>query len=212
LVENPTARGVYPMVQSIFGMSGMLFFELKRYEVSCNYFYYRTEKEWASMDDVHEGMIWNMFWKNPLSHILFSGSNDHTTFVSLLLKYELIYSFFLQFRRFWARNRPGDIVLGWSEVGVLLHASRLKQKHREELEHERVFQEINLPDLGIKDGLFEPLQKHGKLIEKKVIRFSSYLGDTHNRRETAGISGLKFSNEDEESRRRYVGFFPLFLF
>ncbi len=44
-------------------------------------FYSRTEKELAGMDDAHEGMIWDMSW-HPLGHMLVSGSNDHTTFVS----------------------------------------------------------------------------------------------------------------------------------
>jgi WD40 repeat protein len=44
------------------------------------FFYCRTEKELAGMDDAHEGMIWDMSW-HPLGHMLVSGSNDHTTFV-----------------------------------------------------------------------------------------------------------------------------------
>ena len=47
------------------------------------YFFCRTEKELAGMDDAHEGMIWDMSW-HPLGHMLVSGSNDHTTFVFIL--------------------------------------------------------------------------------------------------------------------------------
>ncbi|CAF1401173.1 unnamed protein product [Rotaria sordida] len=129
-----------------------------------------TEKELAGMDDAHEGMIWDMSW-HPLGHMLVSGSNDHTT-------------------RFWTRNRPGDTVLERSEEGILMHASRLEQMHREELEHERASEEINMPGLGFEGGLLEQLQQQD---------------DAYNRRET-GIPGLDFSNDDEEGRRRRAPF------
>lgn len=48
------------------------------------YFFYRTEKELAGMDDAHEGTIWDMSW-HPLGHMLVSGSNDHTTFVFIYI-------------------------------------------------------------------------------------------------------------------------------
>lgn len=48
----------------------------------------RCEREIASMDNAHEGMVWSLAW-HPLGHILCSGSNDHTS-------------------KFWTRNRPGD--------------------------------------------------------------------------------------------------------
>ncbi|CAF4370795.1 unnamed protein product, partial [Rotaria sordida] len=88
--------------------------------------------------------------------------------------------------RFWTRNRPGDTVLERSEEGILMHASRLEQIHREELEHERASEEINMPGLGFEGGLLEQLQQQD---------------DAYNRRE-AGIPGLDFSNDDEEGRRR----------
>ncbi len=50
------------------------------------FFYFRTEKEIAGMDDAHEGMIWDMSW-HPLGHMLVSGSNDHTTLVLLVYFY-----------------------------------------------------------------------------------------------------------------------------
>ncbi|CAF3964872.1 unnamed protein product, partial [Rotaria magnacalcarata] len=125
-----------------------------------------TEKELAGMDDAHEGMIWDMSW-HPLGHMLVSGSNDHTT-------------------RFWTRNRPGDTVLERSEEGILMHASRLDQMHREELEHERASEEFNMPGLGFEGDLLEQLQQQH---------------DVYNRRE-AGIPGLDFSNDDDEGRRR----------
>ncbi len=49
-------------------------------------FFSRTEKELAGMDDAHEGMIWDMSW-HPLGHMLVSGSNDHTTFVFILINF-----------------------------------------------------------------------------------------------------------------------------
>jgi polyadenylation factor subunit 2 len=117
------------------------------------------------MDDAHEGMIWDMSW-HPLGHMLVSGSNDHTTLVSILLEYDSF--FFFLFRRFWTRNRPGDTVLERSEDGILLHASRLEQMHREELEHERVSEEMNMPGLGFEGGLLEQLQQQqGKFTDKK---------------------------------------------
>ena len=73
---------------------------------------------------------------------------------------------FLIFRRFWTRNRPGDTVLERSEEGLLMHAARLEQLHREELEHDRT-EEMNMPGLGFEGGLLEQLQQHGKLILKK---------------------------------------------
>jgi polyadenylation factor subunit 2 len=48
----------------------------------------RTEKELAGMDDAHEGMIWDMSW-HPLGHMLVSGSNDHTTSVSIVVQLEM---------------------------------------------------------------------------------------------------------------------------
>ncbi|CAF4693904.1 unnamed protein product, partial [Rotaria sp. Silwood1] len=129
-----------------------------------------TEKELAGMDDAHEGMIWDMSW-HPLGHMLVSGSNDHTT-------------------RFWTRNRSGDTVLERSEEGLLLHAARLEQLHREELEHERSM-EMNMPGLGFEGGLLEQLQQQQD--------------ELTNQREV-GIPGLEFSNEDEESRRRRAPF------
>ena len=112
------------------------------------------------MDDAHEGMIWDMSW-HPLGHMLVSGSNDHTTLVLFLFiicehKYEF---FFL--RRFWTRNRPGDTVLERTDEGILMHASRLEQMHREDLEHERASEEINMPGLGFEGGLLEQLQQQG---------------------------------------------------
>jgi hypothetical protein len=68
-----------------------------------------------------------------------------------------------QFRRFWTRNRPGDTVLERSEEGMLLHASRLEQIHREEMEHERASEEFNMPGLGFEGGLLEQLQQQGKI-------------------------------------------------
>ncbi|CAF1231236.1 unnamed protein product [Adineta steineri] len=128
-----------------------------------------TEKELAGMDDAHEGMIWDMSW-HPLGHMLVSGSNDHTT-------------------RFWTRNRPGDTVLERSEEGLLLHATRLEQLHREELEHERS-EEMNMPGLGFEGGLLEQLQQQDEITTRRE----------------AGIPGLDYSNDDEESRRRRVPF------
>lgn len=88
-----------------------------------------------------------------------------------------------------------------------MHAQRLEQMHREEIEHERA-EEMNMPGLGFEGGLLEQLQQQGKL--KKEIKdqyrvFFFYLDDVVNRRE-AGIPGLDFSNDDEESRRRRVCF------
>ncbi|CAF2505828.1 unnamed protein product [Rotaria sp. Silwood2] len=130
-----------------------------------------TEKELAGMDDAHEGMIWDMSW-HPLGHMLVSGSNDHTT-------------------RFWTRNRSGDTVLERSEEGQLLHAARLEQLHREELEHERSM-EMNMPGLGFEGGLLEQLQQQQQ-------------DETTNQREV-GIPSQEFSNDDEESRRRRAPF------
>jgi len=76
----------------------------------------------------------------------------------LFFKYKFIYSFYLLSRRFWTRNRPGDTVLERSEEGILLHASRLEQIHREELEHERS-EEMNMPGFGFEGGLLEQLQQ-----------------------------------------------------
>ena len=69
------------------------------------------------------------------------------------------------FRRFWTRNRPGDTVLERSEEGLLMHAARLEQLHREELEHERS-EEMNMPGLGFEGGLLEQLQQQGEFILK----------------------------------------------
>ena len=46
--------------------------------------HFRTDKEVGSMDEAHEGMVWSMAW-HPLGHILVSGSNDHTTSVSMFV-------------------------------------------------------------------------------------------------------------------------------
>ena len=42
-----------------------------------------------------------------------------------------------------------------------MHASRLEHMHREELEHERVSEETNMPGLGFEGGLLEQLQQQG---------------------------------------------------
>lgn len=41
-----------------------------------------VEKEVGGMEMAHEGMIWSLAW-HPLGHILCSGSNDHTRWVSV---------------------------------------------------------------------------------------------------------------------------------
>lgn len=48
-----------------------------------------------------------------------------------------------------------------------MHASRLEQMHREELEHERVPEEFNMPGLGFEGDLLEKLQQQGILIENE---------------------------------------------
>ena len=54
-----------------------------------------------------------------------------------------------------------------------MHASRLEQMHREELEHERS-EEMNMPGLGFEGGLLEQLQQQGILILIKInLRFLS---------------------------------------
>lgn len=70
----------HPFHESLFasgGSDGSMMFWI----VGC-------EREIASMDNAHEGMVWSLAW-HPLGHILCSGSNDHTS-------------------KFWTRNRPGD--------------------------------------------------------------------------------------------------------
>jgi len=67
-----------------------------------------------------------------------------------------------------------------------MHASRLEQMHREELEH--ASEEINMPGFGFEGGLLEQLQQQ-----------QDYIYNPH---EASGIPDLDFSNEDEESRRR----------
>lgn len=70
----------------------------------------------------------------------------------------LIREFVYTFRRFWTRNRSGDTVLERSEEGLLMHATRMEQLQREELEHERSI-EMNMPGLGFEGGLLEQLQQ-----------------------------------------------------
>jgi hypothetical protein len=86
-----------------------------------------------------------------------------------------------------------------------MHAARLEQIHREELEHERA-EEMSMPGLGFEGGLLEQLQQQGEFDWKIFFDsffFSFDLDDVNSRRE-AGIPGLDFSNDDEESRRRRV--------
>jgi hypothetical protein len=85
-----------------------------------------------------------------------------------------------------------------------MQAARLEQLHREELEHERS-EEMNMPGFGFEGGLLEQLQQQGKFIlEKKIdLKIVFHLDEIINRRD-AGIPGLEFSNEDEESRRKRV--------
>ncbi len=82
------------------------------------------------------------------------------------LEYKLIRSVFFWFRRFWTRNRPGDTILERSEDGILSHASRIEQIHREELEHERASEEMNMPGLDFEGGLLEELQQQGKFADE----------------------------------------------
>ena len=44
-----------------------------------------------------------------------------------------------------------------------MHAARMENAHREELEHERASDEINMPGLGFEGGLLEQLQQQGTI-------------------------------------------------
>lgn len=77
----------HPIYEKVFvsgGADGSLFF-----------WHVGAEKEIGSMEEAHDGMIWDMSW-HPLGHMLVSGSNDRST-------------------RFWTRNRPGDTVVDKNE-------------------------------------------------------------------------------------------------
>ncbi len=45
-----------------------------------------------------------------------------------------------------------------------MHASRLEQMHREELEHERASEGFRMPGLGFEGGSLEQLQQQGKMV------------------------------------------------
>ena len=55
-----------------------------------NYWVARYNKPMATIKGAHESAIWGLAW-HPVGHVLASTSQDNTT-------------------KFWARNRPGDMV------------------------------------------------------------------------------------------------------
>jgi len=74
----------------------------------------------------HESSIWSIEW-HPVGHILASGSNDHST-------------------KFWARNRPTDIL---AEKYVVVPKANQKGKHGNRFENDD-------------NSSVEPPQKHQK--------------------------------------------------
>lgn len=110
-------------------------------------------------------------------------------------------------RRFWTRNRPGDTVLERGEDGALNHPTRADHSHRDDLDHDRLNEEHNMPGLGLDGGLLEQLQQQGTFYRKRIqpsVHPSLFVDESFQRREL-GIPGLDPSNDDEESRRRRVG-------
>lgn len=106
-------------------------------------YYKSAEKEIGSMEEAHDGMIWDMSW-HPLGHMLVSGSNDRST-------------------RFWTRNRPGDTVVDKNEemptqrlqpsTGIIFKNFDLVP------ELDKSTTDVVLPGLGLDSELLEQLKQ-----------------------------------------------------
>ena len=64
---------------------------------------HRSEREVGGMESAHDSFIWSLSW-HPLGHILCSGSNDHTRYLSFSISFFFLLSFVLQLLCWWVRT------------------------------------------------------------------------------------------------------------
>ena len=131
----------HPIYEKMFasgGADGSIFFWL------CG-----ADKELGSMEDAHEGMVWDLSW-HPLGHMLVSGSNDRST-------------------RFWTRNRPGDTIVDKTDEASMPNRASERVTgiifKNIELAEPDVRNEgaISLPGLGLDDEVITALNNDGSL-------------------------------------------------
>ena len=77
------------------------------------------------------------------------------------------------FRRFWTRNRPGDIDNGAekNEESLPTHGVRHESYHRDESALDHRSEEFNMPGFGFEGGLLEQLQQQGSALNVCSIVF-----------------------------------------